>query len=138
MDPFAEASDVAAIWRPLTDAEVSVATARIDQASRLVRRKVREITGTTLDALITAGTLTVDDVKDVVTEMVLRTFTLGAYVKQQSVSVDDGSTSNTIDSSVSGKGGIYLLDDELSALVGSVGRLNSGAFTIVPGDPVWT
>lgn len=134
MDPFADPSDIAPVWRPLTDAEMVNAYARIDQASRLVRRKVREVTGNSLDDLITAELLTADDVRDVVTEMVLRTFTLDAYVKQQSVAVDDASRSSTVDSSVSGKGGIYLLDHELDSLIGIVGRLDSGAFSITPGD----
>ena len=138
MEPFAIPDDVQAIWRPLTDAERQVAFARIDQASRLIRRKVLQITGTALDALITAGTIGADDVKDVVAEMVLRTFTLTAYVRQESVAVDDGSRSQTFDSAVSGKGGVFVTDDELDDLLGIIGRRDSGAFTVVPGDPVWT
>ena len=133
MEPFATPGDVEAIWRPLSDAEVVNALARIDSASRLVRRKVREATGGTLDDLITAGTLTADDVKDVVVEMVLRTFKLTQYTRQGSVSVDDGSISNTIDSSVSGKGGIYLLDYELDTLIGTAATVSGGAFEIVLG-----
>jgi hypothetical protein len=60
-------------------------------------------------------------VKDVVAEMVLRTFTLAPYVRQQSVAVDDGSQSNTIDSSVSDKGGVFLTEAELQTLSGRRG-----------------
>lgn len=132
MDPFATPGDIEAIWRPLTDAETGKAVARIEQASRLVRREVPLVKGLTVDQRITAGTLTVDDVRDVVSEMVLRTFTLTPYVRQQSVAVDDGSKSNTFDSSVSDKGGVYLTEAELRTLSG---RRSSGgrAFTIIPG-----
>lgn len=133
MEPFATPGDVEAIWRPLTDAEQTIADARIESASRLVRRKVREATGTALDDMITAGSLTADDVKDVVVEMVLRTFQLSGYVRQGSVAVDDASKSNTIDSSVSGKGGIYLLDYELESLIGTAVTVTGGAFEIVLG-----
>lgn len=121
MDPFATPSDVEAIWRPLTPNEEMLAYNRAMQASRLIRREVPLVKGLTVDQRITAGTLTADDVKDVAAEMVKRTFTLPEFVRQQSVSVDDGSQSNTIDSSVSDKGGVFLTDAELQTLSGRRG-----------------
>jgi hypothetical protein len=90
------------------------------------------VKGLTVDQRITAGTLTEDDVRDVVSEMVLRTFTLTPYVRQSSVAVDDGSKSNTFDSSVADKGGVYLTEAEVRTLSGR--RASGGrAFTIIPG-----
>jgi PIN domain nuclease of toxin-antitoxin system len=131
MDPFADPSDVAAIWRPLTDAESVVVAARIMQASRLLRRKVQQFTGSSLDALIAGGPITAADVTDVVADMVHRALTMKPFVKQQSTTVDDATISVTFDSSVSDQGGVFITDEEVFDLLGPV---RSGAFEITLTD----
>lgn len=131
MEPFAAPDDVAAIWRPLSLTERGVVAARIDQASRLLRRKATQLSGVSLDALITSGALTAGDVSDVVAEMVKRAMTMPGFVKQQSTTVEDVTKSVTFDSSVSGRGGIYVTDGELFDLLGPV---RTGAFEITLTD----
>jgi hypothetical protein len=64
-DPFATPTDVAAVWRPLSDAEEAVAATLLSYASTLVRVNVPGI-----DDRITAGTLDADLPKMVVVGMV--------------------------------------------------------------------
>lgn len=132
MNPFAEPSDLAAIWRPLSAEEIPVAIARLDQASRKIRREIPPIDGKTLDERIAAGLLTPDDVKDVAVEMVKRVMALPSYIRQQSVTVDDATKSQTVDSSVS-SGVMFIAPEERASLMG---RPTMGAFTITPtGSP---
>ena len=138
MDPLADVADVVAIWRALSSAETEVAIARIMQASRMLRRRVQQVTGSSLETLLAGGTFTSEDVADVVAEMVFRAMTQPGFVRQESVTVDDGSRSRTFDASVSGRGAMFATDEEITGLVGDWSRNDSGAFTVVPGDPVWT
>lgn len=57
--------DVASFWRPLTDAEQTVAASLIGVASRMIRRRIPDI-----DAQITAGTVDLQDVAYVISEMI--------------------------------------------------------------------
>lgn len=136
--PYADAQDVAAIWRPLSAAETVVVEARIMMASRYLARRVRQSVGSSLDDLVDAGSLDMDDVRDLVAEMVLRAVSRPGYLRQEMTTVDDGSISRTYDASVSDKAGVFVTDAELADLLGPVGKPGSGAFTIVPGDPAWT
>lgn len=63
--PLATTDDVEAAWRPLADAELTRAETLIGRASRKIRRRWSDV-----DDRITAGTLTAEDVADVVAEMV--------------------------------------------------------------------
>lgn len=65
--PLAQSADLAALWRPLTEAEAITAVAKIVVASALLRHHVP-----TLDARLDAGTLSPDLVKGVVVEAVKR------------------------------------------------------------------
>jgi hypothetical protein len=137
MDPFAIPADVAGIWRPLTDAETAVVTNRIAQASRRIRAEVPLVDGLTVDERIDFGTLDAALVKDVVVDMVKRLVSIPGYLRQRSVTVDDGTTSETYDSSVSG-GELFISDREMDLLVGRR-TSRSRAFTITPGPgPSWT
>lgn len=131
MDPFADPSDVEAIWRPLTDAESIVVASRIMQASRLLRRKVLQLVGVSLDDLIVSGPITAADVTDVVADVVHRALTMKPFVKQQSTTVDDATISMTFDSSVSDQGGVFITEAEVFDLLGPV---RSGAFEITLTD----
>ena len=121
--PLAGISDVEAIWRPLTDAETVVCSTRIDQASRLLRRRVQQLGGGSIDDLVTAGSLTAGDVADVVAEIVKRAMSMPGYVKQQSITIDAATKSTTFDNVVSGRGGVFITDDEVYELLGPMVRL---------------
>src|SRR5664279_3645464 len=129
MDPFAIPADVEAIWRPLSDAEKVVAAARINQASRKIRREVIPIDGLTIDGRIEAGFLGADDVKDVVVEMVKRVMMSPGYIRQQSITIDGDSKSQTFDGSVS-TGQMFITESEMRILM--FGAPSFGAFTITP------
>ena len=103
------------------------------QASRMLRRRVLQVTGSTLDTLLTGGSFTSEDVADLVVEMVFRAMTQPGFVRQESVTVDDGSRSRTYDASVSGRGALFITDDEICALVGDWSRNDTGAFSVTPG-----
>lgn len=130
-EPFAQASDVEGIWRPLSDAEQTVATNRCAQASEYIRQQFRQA-GRDVDAEIADGDLSVDLVKSVTVDMVHRVMLNPGKLRQYSRSLDDYQTSGTVDGSVSA-GEIYLTDNERSIL----GLVSSGtrSFTITPAYP---
>ena len=64
-DPLASVEDVEEAWRTLTADEQSRASALIARASRKIRARWSDV-----DDRISAGTLTAEDVADVVAEMV--------------------------------------------------------------------
>jgi len=66
MADLAQIEAVVAAWRPLTSVELPRATYYLGSASRKIRRRWRDV-----DDRIAAGTLTADDVSDVVVQMVL-------------------------------------------------------------------
>lgn len=117
MGPLAIPEDLEAIWRPLTDAETSVAVARIAQASRKIRGDVPLVDGLTVAQRIDAGSLDGELVRDVVVEMVRRVMVMGDYVRQQSITVDDATKSSTYDVGVS-SGVMFIADSEMNSLVG--------------------
>lgn len=128
MADFADIGDVAAIWHsPLSDAETFVVAARLGEASQLVRDTVPSV-----DARILDGSLSALTVKYIVANMVQRLVSHPAFVRQQSVSIDDGNKSVTFDASVS-KGSLFLTEDELARLLGVSDAAGGQAFEIVLG-----
>ena len=121
--PFAQPVDVAAIWRPLTDAETLVADARIAAASRLIRSRIP-----TIQERIDSGLVSVDDVRDVVVDMVYRVMTLPSYAVQQSITVDDATKATTFDRTAT-SAGLYLSDAEFARLSGTSA---SASYEIAP------
>jgi len=67
MTAFATHERVEAMWRPLSDAEIVVATSKLDQASRIIRHRFP-----TIDTRIAAGDVDADLVGDVAADMVIR------------------------------------------------------------------
>jgi hypothetical protein len=124
MDPFADISDVESIWRPLTDAERVMVLSRIEQASQLVRDEVP-----TVDDRIASGDLSANTVRFIVRDMVFRLVSHPAFVRQSSAAIDDGSESNTYDSSVS-RGVMFIEETELRRLTGA--RTSAASFSITP------
>lgn len=137
MLPFAEYTDVQNIWRTLTDDEVVAVTARIAEASQMVRDEVPLINGFDVDERVTAGSLKPETVRNVVVSMVERVVVPGRFVRQESVMVDDASRSRTIDASVS-SGEMFISANELRRLMGRrvVGR--QVAFMVNPMSGSWT
>jgi hypothetical protein len=102
---FATTGDLAVWWRALDSAETSRAEVLLSAASRMIRRLYADV-----DARIAAGTLTADDVADVVLAMVQRAMQSGtAGVTQSTESY--GPFSKTAQFS-GPSGSLYLLDDE--------------------------
>lgn len=134
MDPFATPSDVEAIWRPLTGAELNVVATRLVDASQMVRDEVPLVGGLDVDERIEAGTLKVETVRQVVVAMVERLSVVQRFVRQQSTAVDDGSQSVTIDSSVSA-GEMFISAREMRRLSGSRNRNGQQAY-MVPSVPL--
>lgn len=120
--PLADPSDVAGIWRPLTDAEVIVAEGQIRFASAIVRQQVSSV-----DARMLAGILDGDLVRGVVASMVQRV--LMNPERNTEVSIDDMRMKKS-DSVASGD--LYLSATELALLqpASVVGSASAGAFTI--------
>lgn len=137
MLPFADYMDVQGIWRTLTDDEIIRVTARIAEASQMIRDEVPLVEGLDVDERITANLLNAATVKNVVVSMVERVVVPARFVRQSSVAVDDGSHSETIDSSVS-SGEMFISSNELRRLLGRrvVGR--QLAFMVNPMSGSWT
>lgn len=130
--PFADLSNVEDIWRPVTsEAEANRVSARLDEASQMIRDETPLVGGLTVDQRLAAGTLSAETVRFIVVAMVERMVLPGRYVRQESTSVDDGTVSRTIDNSVSA-GGMFIAPDEMRRLMG-LKKLRRGAFTITPG-----
>jgi hypothetical protein len=72
MADLAQIEAVVKAWRPLTSVELPRVTYYLGSASRKIRRRWRDV-----DDRIAAGTLTADDVSDVVVQMVLGAVDVG-------------------------------------------------------------
>lgn len=109
------------IGRPLTDAEkVQVAAWFLDLEAQALAR------GVDLNALVDAGTLSAALVTAIMASAVIRVLNNPKGVRQRTVSIDDYSTSETIDSAASA-GLLYFMDAEWELLApGNTGD----AFTI--------
>jgi hypothetical protein len=121
--PFAIASDLEEMWRALTPEEAGVATARLAQASRIIRAQFP-----TIDDRIAAGTLEVELVRDVAVDMVLR-YMRNPDGKSMEM-VEDYSYQRT---AADTGGSVYMTPAEIDILTPSTSR--SGAFSITPSDP---
>lgn len=109
--PFTSDPDaVAERWRPLTDAESSVATAKLDDARVMLLAMVPSIPARVADQTLD-GALVVQ----VQVEMVLRVLKNPGGVRQQTLSVDDATRSWTLDNAISA-GSLYVTDSELALL----------------------
>lgn len=119
MEPFAQNSQLV-LGRPLTDQELVDSAILIDRASRLIRRNFQDV-----DARISAGDLTAEEVADVVCAMVERALLLKVGVRSSTEQRGPWSETATYTNAT---GGLYLTDDDRAVFAprGSSGR----AFTI--------
>lgn len=133
MEPFAYPPDVAAIWRPLGEDEIGQVTARIAQASRLLRDEVPDVGGFSLDERIDNGSLERATVRDVVVGMVHRVMLNPEGLRQEST----GPFGRTFDTAIS-SGEMTITKREMDRLTGRKST-GSKAGTIKPGPgPVFT
>lgn len=91
MGDYAIAADVANLWRPLTSAEAARAEYLIGAASRRVRRRFPDV-----DARIVAGTLSWEDVQDVVASLVILALGGAPVPGARSWSVASGAESRSV------------------------------------------
>ena len=130
MDPFAEPSDVEAIWHPLSETEFSMVAGRINEASQLVRDEVPDV-----DDRILAGTLADATVRSVVVAMVRRVMVNPDGDSSVTEQTGPFSVTRTRSRAVAA-GEVYLTARERARLTG---RKVQRAFTITPGPgPVFS
>lgn len=136
MPPFADPSDVQAIWRTLTGDEWSLAAAWIDEASQQVRDEVPDVDGFDVDERIVAGSLSADTVRSVVARMVRRVMVNPEGLRARTEQTGPFSVTRTTDSSNS-SGEMYITARELARLTSR--HISQRAYMISPGPgPVFT
>lgn len=123
MTPFATNDDLAARWRPLTDAEKARADVLIADASRMIRRLYPDV-----DSRIASGDLELEDLTAIVCAMVKRVMLAPANldgVESRSQTTGPFSVSDKFSNPM---GNMFLTADEKSILGGETE--GSEAFTI--------
>lgn len=113
MNPFAEVTDLEAIWRPLTTAEKIVAEGLIAQASTQLRARIPNI-----DAIIAADTtgMKAELAKNAVVNAVKRVMQNPDGWLSESEAYDDYKVDKRRDSALS-TGGLYIFDGDLVGLL---------------------
>lgn len=113
MNPFAEASDLEAIWRPLTPAEKIVAEGLIAQASMQLRARIPNI-----DALIAADAtgMKAELAIAAVVNAVKRVMQNPEGWLSESEAYDDFKVDKRRDSALS-TGGLYIFEGDLVGLL---------------------
>ena len=124
--PFADPSDVEAVWRPLTSDELSRAANLLDEASQIIMEIPM------VAARITAGLVADATLKSVAVRMVVRVLLNPQRLSQFSVTVEDVTRSGTYESGLVPAGELVVSPGELDRLLGRVGA--AGAFTVVDPD----
>lgn len=123
----ATAADVESRWRPLSDAETTVATTRLDDAWRKLKKDITDLETRMVDnADLTA------DVVRVLSDAVIRVLQSSARngLRKGAIGVDDGSSSWELDASI--QTGLYFTDDEYADLASTGRRRGARAFSVQP------
>lgn len=108
---FATPDDVAARWRPLTDAETAVAATLVGDASTLIRQRFPGI-----DAQVTSGAVSADVLMIVVAGMVRRALIApDDGVSQESATIGPHSATQTYANPMRN---IFLTDADLTLILG--------------------
>jgi hypothetical protein len=124
--PFADPSDVVAIWRALSDDEYLRAAVLLDEASQVIL----EIAP--VAARVTAGLVADATLRSVCSRMVLRVMLNPQRLSQFSVTVEDVTKSGTYESGMVPAGELTVTPNELDRLMGRVGAAT--AFTVMHPD----
>ncbi len=121
MFPFVDPSDIAAVFRPLTDAEIVLADGLINQAPNKLRRMALK-RGVDIDAI--TDPLTEDAIRTAVVNSVKRVLMNPEAVRQLSTTDGPFTTSKTIDSSIS-SGLLYFDPSDLADFIPARPRARS-------------
>lgn len=116
MGEFASTDDVGLAWnQPVSDEQQEYVDYLIDKAERLVRDKVP-----TLDARITATTLSALTVGDVVVDMVVRLLR-----NPEGLSSESAGDYSYQRNAATGEGRLFMRPDEIARLRGNPGQVSS-------------
>lgn len=126
--PYAVTADVQSEWhQPLTDEQLPWVQAKIDRATRKLLRRIPD-----LDARITDGRLTTEDVRDAIVDAVLRVLRNPSGYKSEQDG-DYGYSLNSRDASAS----IWFPDDVIADLLGVPRTRKAGTISVgVPAHRV--
>ncbi|MBT1630449.1 Gp19/Gp15/Gp42 family protein [Curtobacterium flaccumfaciens] len=102
---WAQPSDIAAVWRPLTTAEQTRAEGLIETVSRAIRREWPDV-----EARLAAGTLSADDVTDVIVWTVLPILAPGVAIPLNAKSYQETSGSESRSITFSDASGTQFLE----------------------------
>lgn len=127
---FAEPSDVAAVFRPLTAAETNLAAGLLMQVSNKLRRDARR-RAVDLDTLM-LDELNADAVKTAVVNAVKRVLMNPEAIRQMSETTGPLSESRTLDTAIS-SGMLYLDESDLADIFPVASRSRMQSFTIRAG-----
>lgn len=122
-------ADIEARWRPLTPAETTVATTRLDDAWRMLKRLVTDI-----ETRMAGNDDLTADVVQVLSDAVIRILQFAAASttgqRKGAVSVDDGSRSWELDAAI--QGGLYFTDAELESVTSPGETFRGRAYSVIP------
>lgn len=123
----ATTADIVSRWRPLTSAEETVATTRLEDAWRKLKRDIPDLES----RMVGNADLTADAVR-VLADAVIRVLQSNARggLRKGSVGVDDGSSSWELDSSI--RSDLYFTDEEYTDLSSTGRRRRARAFSVQP------
>lgn len=123
----ASVADIESRWRPLTTAETTVATTRLEDAWRKLKRDIPDLESRMVgNADLTADTIRV--LADSVIR-VLQSLERGG-LRKGSVGLDDASRSWELDDSV--RASLYFTDEEIADLSNTGRRKRARAFSVQP------
>lgn len=129
MWPVVTVDELVKRWRPLTEAEETVATARIADAEAEIQIRLREM-GVTVPP---TDELWVLVYRRTVAEAVRRYMINPDAWLEETERIDDYGVTKRRDSAVSA-GLLYITDDEIAGLLPSTRRRRRGAFNIILGS----
>lgn len=122
----ATTADIEARWRPLTTAETTVATTRLADAWRLLKRLVPDLE----TRMATDPDLEADAVQ-ALAEAVMVVLRNPEGIRRGTVQVDDASRSYEYDSGDGG--GLSFTDAQIAALSGDADSSDARAYSVMPG-----
>ena len=119
--PYARSEDVAGGYRPLTDAEALIVPTLLNRAEAILLATVPSV-----PARVDSGSLSTAVIVAVEAAMVERVLRNPEGRRQESQSIDDYTTSWTIDNAVS-SGALYVSEAEVALLSPPAGRKLAGS-----------
>jgi hypothetical protein len=123
----ATTANIESRWRPLTPAEGIVATTRLEDAWRKLKKDIPD-----LESRMSGNADLEADTVRVLADAVIRVLQSAARdgLRKGSVGVDDGTASWELDASI--QAGLYFTDDELADLSSTGRRRRARAYSVQP------